>query len=72
MENRILSHRQIQRKIERIAYQILEANIDAPEIIIAGIEGGGLVFAKKIITHLKKITESKIILCKVSMDKPIR
>ncbi|OQD41708.1 phosphoribosyltransferase family protein [Croceivirga radicis] len=69
MENKILSHRQIQRKIERIAYQILEANIDAPEIIIAGIEGGGLIFAKKIITHLKKITESKIILCKVSMDK---
>jgi len=43
-----LSHEQIQHKIKRIAYQIYEANVNEPEIIIAGIEGGGLNFAKKI------------------------
>ena len=48
MENRILTHQQIQHKIKRIAYQIYEANVDEKEIIIAGIEGGGLNLANKI------------------------
>ena len=69
MENRILTHEQIQHKIKRIAYQIYEANVDEEEIIIAGIEGGGLKLANKIATLLKKITEAKIHLCKVKMDK---
>ncbi|WP_339657699.1 phosphoribosyltransferase family protein [uncultured Maribacter sp.] len=69
MEQTILSHLQIQHKIERIAYQIYEANVNEDEIIIAGIEGGGLQFAKKIVSKLKKITEAKITLCKLSMDK---
>ncbi|APQ18374.1 phosphoribosyltransferase family protein [Maribacter hydrothermalis] len=69
MEQTILSHLQIQHKIERIAYQIYEANVSEDEIIIAGIEGGGLQFAKKIVSTLKKITTAKITLCKLSMDK---
>ncbi|WP_299801281.1 phosphoribosyltransferase family protein [uncultured Maribacter sp.] len=69
MQHTILSHLQIQHKIERIAYQIYEANVSEEEIIIAGIDGGGLAFAKKIVAKLKKITEAKIVLCKLSMDK---
>ena len=69
MEHTILSHLQIKHKIERIAYQIYEANVYEDEIIIAGIVGGGLNFAKKIVTILKKITTAKITLCKVMMDK---
>jgi len=69
MQQTILSHQQIQHKIERIAYQIYEANVSEEKIIIAGIEGCGLQFAKKIVAKLKKITEAKIVLCKLSMDK---
>jgi len=69
MEQLILSHEQIQFKIKRIAYQIYEANVDEQEIIIAGIEGGGTKFAKKIISVLRKITDAEITLCKVMMDK---
>ncbi len=69
MEQLILSHKQIQFKIKRIAYQIYEANVNEKEIIIAGIEGGGIKFAKKIISILRKITEAEITLCKVIMDK---
>ncbi|MFX0558270.1 phosphoribosyltransferase domain-containing protein [Maribacter sp. CXY002] len=69
MEQNILSHQQIQYKIERIAYQIYEANVDEEEIIVAGIEGGGINFAKKLITVLRKITTAQITLCKVNMDK---
>ena len=39
------------------------------EIIIAGIDGGGLNFAKKIQTVLKDITDANIVLCKVYMNK---
>lgn len=69
MKNKILSHQEIQHKIKRIAYQIYEANVDETEIVIAGIDGGGLEFAKKIRAQLKKITPAEILLCKVSMDK---
>lgn len=69
MQNKILSHQEIQHKTKRIAYQIYEANVDEPEIVIAGIEGSGLLFAKKIRDVLKKITDAEIILCKVIMDK---
>lgn len=69
MVNQILTHEQIQHKIKRIAYQIYEANVDESEIIIAGIEGGGLKFAKKLSTILRKITDAEITLCTVNMDK---
>ena len=48
MVHRILSHQQILHKINRIAYQIYESNVDEKEIVLAGIEGGGLDFARKI------------------------
>ena len=69
MISKILTHKQIQHKVKRIAYQIYEANVEESELIIAGIESGGLSFAKKIVAVLKKITNAKIILCKVVMDK---
>lgn len=69
MENKILTHQQIQHKIRRIAYQIYEANVDEKELIIAGIDGGGLQFAKKIRSVLQKITAADIVLCKVIMNK---
>lgn len=69
MADKILSHKEIEHKIQRIAYQIYEANVEERELIIAGIEGGGLNFAKKIVRVLKKITDANIILCKVMMNK---
>ncbi|WP_190811659.1 phosphoribosyltransferase family protein [Flagellimonas sp. S3867] len=74
MVNRILTHEQIQHTVKRIAYQIYEANVNEKEIVVAGIVGGGLNFAKKIATVLKKITDAQIVLCKLQMDKknPLR
>jgi len=69
MQNKILSHLEIQHKIRRIAYQFYEANVAEKEIVIAGIEGGGLKFAKKIQGVLRSITNAEIALCKVSMNK---
>lgn len=69
MTNRILTHKQIQHIIKRIAYQIYEVNVDEQEIIVAGIEGGGVLFAKKVANMLEKITEANIVFCKIKMDK---
>ena len=69
MTNKILDHQQIQHKINRIAYQIYESNANEKEIIIAGIEGGGQLFAKKLSRVLEKITPAKISMCTVLMNK---
>ena len=69
MKNRILTHEQIQHIVKRIAYQIYETNVDEKMIVVAGINGGGVNFAKKIVAMLKKITDAEIVLCKMDMDK---
>lgn len=68
-KNTILSHKEIEHKIKRIAYQIYECNVDEEEIIIAGIESNGYILAKKIKLQLDKISDIKPVLCKVTIDK---
>lgn len=67
--NKILNHEQIEHKIKRIAYQVYETFVDENEIIIAGISGGGLKFAKKLHQALSEVTDIKVTLCEVKMDK---
>lgn len=69
MAHQILNHQQIAHKIQRIAYQIFEANVEEKEIIVAGIIGTGLDFAKKLAQVLAQITTARILLCEVQMDK---
>jgi pyrimidine operon attenuation protein / uracil phosphoribosyltransferase len=68
-QNIILNHQEIEFKIRRIAFQIYETFIDEKEIVIAGIQGNGSVFAKKIATALTSISPIKVILCEVIIDK---
>jgi pyrimidine operon attenuation protein/uracil phosphoribosyltransferase len=68
-ENSILDAREINHKIERIAYQIYETFAAEKEIILAGISGNGFVFAKKIEHKLKTISTIKVLLCEVQIDK---
>ncbi len=65
----ILTHDQIQHKIKRIAYQIYENNLEEKEIVLAGINGKGFEFAKRLQRWLKKITNLQINLCEVKIDK---
>ena len=69
IQNKILNHDQIVHKIKRMAYQIYETFVDEDEIIIAGIENDGLKFAKKIHLALSDISDIKITLCAVKVDK---
>ncbi|MDO7171675.1 phosphoribosyltransferase family protein [Mariniflexile sp. AS56] len=67
--NVILNHDEITHKIRRIAFQIYESNVNEEEVILAGIDSNGYIFAKKLKTVLQKISDINPILCKVSIDK---
>ena len=68
-KNTILSHKEIEHKIRRIAYQIYESNANETEVVIAGIDSNGYVLARKIKNQLDKISDIESILCKVKIDK---
>ncbi|TCK83058.1 phosphoribosyltransferase family protein [Albibacterium bauzanense] len=65
----ILNSEQIEQRIIRIAYQILEDSIEEKELVFAGIADRGYIFAERIINELKKISKQKISLIKISLDK---
>jgi pyrimidine operon attenuation protein / uracil phosphoribosyltransferase len=65
----ILNHQQIQQKIDRIAYQVLEDNFDEEEIMIAGILPQGNKIAKRIKDILDDIAPFKSRLISIEIDK---
>lgn len=69
MQNIILTHQEIQHKIKRISYQIFETFVDEKEIIIAGISKSGYVLAEKIASELRNISDLKVVLCEVHINK---
>ncbi|WP_396193613.1 phosphoribosyltransferase domain-containing protein [Flavobacterium sp.] len=69
IKNIILNHQEIEHKTRRIAYQIYETFVDENEVVLAGIASNGFLFAQKIGQILNEITDCKIILCEVKIDK---
>lgn len=68
-KNIILNNQEIEHKTRRIAYQIYETFVEEEEVVIAGISKSGYVFAEKIATMLSAISELKVSLCEVHIDK---
>ena len=65
----ILNGKQIEQKINRIAYEIYENNHSEKEIIIAGISDNGYIFAKRLASVVEKISSIKIKLIEIKIDK---
>jgi len=65
----ILNQQQIQQKIDRIAYQVLEDNFDETEIVIAGIFPRGNKIAQRIKVVLDEIAPFKSKLVGIELDK---
>lgn len=57
------------RKMRRMAYEILENNIDEKEIILAGIRESGSVVARNIQRMLSEISTIKTGLITIALDK---
>jgi len=68
-QNIILTQQQIQQITKRIAYQIYETFVDETEIVIAGIANSGYTFAQKISDEVSRISDIKVVLGKVEVNK---
>jgi pyrimidine operon attenuation protein/uracil phosphoribosyltransferase len=71
MESRniILTQDIIQKKLERIAYEIYELNSDGTDIILAGIWDRGVIIAHKIAAILEQISPLKTRIIELRLDK---
>ncbi len=69
IENQILSGETAAKKMQRMAYEIVEHNIEEKELILAGIKESGLIIANKIQGYLKDIFKGKIKVIGISLDK---
>lgn len=69
MENIILTDAEISHKTKRIAYQIYETFSSENEVVLAGIASNGYIFAQKIAQELTQISDLKVTLCEVKINK---
>jgi pyrimidine operon attenuation protein / uracil phosphoribosyltransferase len=69
IKNFILSADTARKKMQRMAYEIVERNIDEQQIIIAGIKDSGVIIARKIKAFLQDIFKGEIIVLEINIDK---
>ena len=69
LDNQILTKEDTLQKIKRIAFEIYENNFDEKEIILAGVVDNGVVFADLLKKEIQAISNLKVELIEVSLDK---
>lgn len=69
MNTVVLNEKQIEQKIKRIAYEILENNFEAETLFLFGIKGNGSALAQELATILKDISDQKIISAEITVNK---
>src|SRR3954463_1917916 len=68
--NYILDAPTASRKLQRMAYEIAEQNLEGtPDLILAGIKENGVVLARIIAAYLKDIYQGKISFIEIELDK---
>lgn len=65
----ILGHDEIDQKITRMAWQLLENNYDAEQVILIGVEKKGTIISQLIAEAWKTISQIPITLGTVAVDK---
>ncbi|TND09005.1 MAG: pyrimidine operon attenuation protein / uracil phosphoribosyltransferase [Bacteroidetes bacterium] len=70
----VMNSKQVQQRLNRLAWQVYENCWDEKEIIIAGIAPNGFLLAKRIASILESISSirTKIIEVKVEKDNPLQ
>lgn len=70
---KILNQKQIQQKVKRLAIEILEHNLGEKELILAGINNNGMVFAELLLQELVSITDIPITVTRIRLNpaKPL-
>jgi pyrimidine operon attenuation protein/uracil phosphoribosyltransferase len=65
----ILSKEIAYRKLQRMAYEIAEQNVNEKQIILAGIKENGKIISKIIYSFLKDIFKGEVSLIEIVLDK---
>ncbi len=65
---KILTERQIQQKITRLAIEILENNLEEPLLILAGINNTGMAFARLLYERLTSMSDKPVELINVRLN----
>ena len=65
---KLLDEREINQKIQRLAYQILEHNYKEKEIILAGINNNGMHFAQLLFDKLQNLSSTKVLLTSIKLN----
>jgi pyrimidine operon attenuation protein/uracil phosphoribosyltransferase len=68
-DNLILTADIARKKLQRMAFEIIEKNIGEKEIIIAGIKDSGLIIANIIKGFLQDVFKGKITVIEIDIDK---
>lgn len=65
----LLSHKQILRKINRMAVQVYESNVKAPKLILVGVKGKGTIVRDLLAARLRELTDKEILIDEIRIDK---
>lgn len=68
-DNLILTAEIARKKLQRMAFEIIEKNIGEKEIILAGIKDSGLIIANIIKAFLQDVFAGKISVIEIEIDK---
>jgi pyrimidine operon attenuation protein/uracil phosphoribosyltransferase len=68
-DNLILTADIARKKLQRMAFEIIEKNIGEKEIILAGIKDSGLIIANIIKGFLQDVFKGKISVIEIDIDK---
>ena len=69
MKNIVLNADDIEKKIIRLSYQIIEKNINKKNIIIIGIQPNGKYLSEKIKDYILECSDIKVLLYDMKLDK---
>lgn len=69
----ILSHHQVQQKIKRLAYEILEDHYEAKTLFVVGINDRGYSLASLLIEHMQRVVqmEYRLLRLHISPQSPL-
>jgi pyrimidine operon attenuation protein/uracil phosphoribosyltransferase len=65
----ILDKERIDRKLQRMAYEIWENNSKGTEVTLVGIEGSGFAVAQNLAEHLGKISPLQVTVLPMKLNK---
>lgn len=67
--SKILDKKQLQQKVNRLAWQVYERNNTQKEIVIVGIEKRGVILSKRLANVISDISDLKVSTATILLDK---